>query len=473
MGKPVAGARSRRLLAGLCFGLLLSAPWQVRAEEDDSVIVRCSDVLGCRQAVDLKGFADSIDSKAAAIRRAAAAWLNSHPSSATSTEALRQLPLDERKAKARACIDSNANLAEVCESFYLTEAEMDVLHPRPERVEISPDIAKQELQRKDGVLRERLSFTCGAPAGRRGDCRGVIDQLNTLADEWSRLAAKPAFQARYPRGVTFESARLADSLGIPKTNGKWDPNFGDFPAATAAAASAPPGASTPANAAVAFDMAELSALCRPDVESAIPLDADARIAEFNEKIAGFPVAQASVAQLEQWISDPDNVAEHPELRTYYRYERCIYRKRIEQLRLASNDTGVLRRRAPASTAALQAGFEQAGQWEDGAAAREAAAMAEKARQEQRDREYAERERKRDEKRARQASGSGDGWATLISVLGAAADVAQQVQTQRTASAAPTDNSGESDCIASSDEARRNCACMRQGLMWSKVQGKCI
>jgi hypothetical protein len=129
---------------------------------------------------------------------------------------------------------------------------------------------------------------------------------------------------------------------------------------------------------------------------------------------------------------------------------------------------ILRRGGNTGADAVADGFARAEQWERDAPLREAEARAEAARQAQRDREYAEWQRKREEKKARQASGS-DGWSTFFNVLGAAAGAAAQQQ----GSSQPASTSSDAQCIASNEEGRKNCDCLRQGKIWSRLQGKCV
>lgn len=118
----------------------------------------------------------------------------------------------------------------------------------------------------------------------------------------------------------------------------------------------------------------------------------------------------------------------------------------------------LRRTNSTASGALLEGFTQAEQWQASAPAREAAAQAEAARQ-------AEALRKRDENSARQASGSG-GWATFFNVLGAAAGVAAQVQTQSASSAyAPAP---QSNCIGT----QAQCDCLLSKGYWVERDGYC-
>lgn len=114
------------------------------------------------------------------------------------------------------------------------------------------------------------------------------------------------------------------------------------------------------------------------------------------------------------------------------------------------DSGILRRSGGAGGLAVQAGFEQAEQWERDAPTREAAARAEEVRRAEESRQHEEWLRKREEKQARRASG-GDGWATFINVLGAVAGAAVEVQAQQAAAA--SSNSGTSGDTCSNEDGR--------------------
>lgn len=346
-----------RVQFGLALSLALSSPLTASASDEDFSIVQCREIALCRAATGLKVVADKLDAVTDATVRAARDWLTVNPSVVTTDEEIRNRPYQERKVLSAKCIANNSNIDSVCESAYLSEKEIEALHPTTPRLAMDPSITKDNLRREDDGVYQRLSASCGgdkAGAPAQEDCASAITELNDMELTLSKAMAVEAFRKTYPNGMGLRSAELADSLNIPKLSAvRWDPSFSPR-AASAAEQARQAIAPDPASATVTpLDLAQLSQGCRDVVVQGINVDVDRHVSEYNAAILKSPIAQASAADLQRWIADIKNTPEVFDTRTYTRYEACIYQARLQQLALWEDSI----RKGNADIARLQAELE--------------------------------------------------------------------------------------------------------------------
>lgn len=421
----------RRVIAGVALMLMcISSPALASPDDTLDPLFRCDEIPGCTKMLKAKGFADRIDATAAAARQLAIEWFSNHPPK----NELESTPLDPQPVEKQ---------------------------EPSKRISISAQTSKEAMQKDDDSIYAQLSVTCAIKPV-TGDCDGAIERLNILEAQYRRKLGDPAFLKQYPNGIGLRAPGYAASLGIEKVNGEWDRSFG-FKAppqasrAVVAVAAAAPKAKPP------FDLEETGKGCVATVAAVLSVDTQKHIDEFNQRIReNSPVTAASIEDLGDWIEEID-ANTNPELRMYLRYEKCIYEKRIQQLRLAQIDSsdGILRRQGGAGALAVQMGFAEAEQWERDAPLREAAERQRKERYAAWSREHDEWQRKRAAKEAQQASGS-DSWGSVMRALGTVVSVATQGKAQT------TQGTPGSNCIGT----QASCTCVMTNGGYSRKTDTC-